>query len=76
MHSEFAFLCGVYGWSDFVRGKKAFVFTEFGHVHCSGTFPIPVVFNQKLDFVEPYLTAIRDWPIYNPPYDTACEATD
>jgi hypothetical protein len=43
-----------------VWGKKAFVFAGFGDVHCSGKFPVQVVFNQKRDFPEPYLTAIRD----------------
>jgi hypothetical protein len=53
MHSKFTFWCGVCEQSNFVWSKKAFVFTDFGDICCSGTFPIPAVFKQKLGFVRP-----------------------
>ena len=59
MRSKFAFWCGLYERSDFVWSKKAFVFTDFAGIRCSGTLLIPSVLKQKLDFVEPYLRAIR-----------------
>ena len=60
MHSEFTFFARCLWAVGFVRSKKAFVFSEFGDTCCNGTFLIPTVFRQKLDFGRPYLTAIQD----------------
>ena len=60
MRSKFAFWCGLYERSNFAWSKKAFVFTDFAGISCSGTLLIPLVLKQKLDFVEPYLRAIQD----------------
>jgi hypothetical protein len=58
-HSKFAFSCDLYERSNFVWSKKVFVFTVLFVIRYNGTFLITTVFKQKLDFVMPYLRAIR-----------------